>query len=159
MNPQSDDTSGVPAVAAPPDNQDGVTKTPAAAPEGPEAAADGDPQAEGPEEPHQHEYPFTTPMPEGVPPELARRVDEIAPPPPQDSQGWDDETRGRWEICARTAALMALHQQDGREDELSDTDLRQWAWHAARSLFDSEMKTGHPDEAKVPPPEAEPKAA
>jgi hypothetical protein len=77
---------------------------------------------------------FSTPMPVGVPPELEQQIDAIAPRPPMSVISEEDVAR--WEICARTAAAIAVHQRQA-DPELDDAELRHWAWHATRTFFDS----------------------
>lgn len=91
--------------------------------------------------------PFTTPLPAGVPPELATRIEELQPQPPMTVRSSEDVAR--WEVCARTAAAMAAHQSEA-DPELDDSELRAWAWHAARTFYASDAPTGDPSQMKVP---------
>jgi hypothetical protein len=85
---------------------------------------------------------FVTPAPEWVPPELAARIEALAPRPPT----WLDDDRHRrcrWELCARTGAALALQQQQA-EPGLTEAELRQFAWHSSRTLYESEIEMGTP---------------
>lgn len=82
-------------------------------------------------------------MPKGIDPELAQRIDAIAPRPPMTVRS--QEQIERWEVCARTAAAMALHQADA-DPELDVKAQREWAWHAARTFYESDTPTGAPVE-------------
>jgi hypothetical protein len=84
-----------------------------------------------------------TPPPDWIPPDLAARIDGLAPRPPTWLRG-DEHQRSRWELCARVAAALAVHQQQA-DPGLSEAALKQFAWHCARSLFESEIRTGAPD--------------
>lgn len=67
--------------------------------------------------------------PVDLPPDVRRRVDELAPPPPQGVREQDAE---RWAMCSRIGAMIALDQLGGDADE---SELRQAAWHTARAVF------------------------
>jgi hypothetical protein len=67
-------------------------------------------------------------MPPGLTPELERRVDDLAPHPPQGLKPADAE---RWALCSRTAAVVALAEFP---DE-TETEQRKFAWGLARTFF------------------------
>lgn len=77
-------------------------------------------------------------MPAGVPPELAQRIDHLAPERPPYVTEPDYE---RWALCARTGAAIAIDQGG---DTLNDKELAQTAWHFARSMYRQrdELPTG-----------------
>jgi hypothetical protein len=69
-------------------------------------------------------------MPADVPPEIALRIDALAPSFPLYVQS--DTDRERWVLCARVAAGISIDQGG----DSPESELRQFAWHTARTLFD-----------------------
>lgn len=88
------------------------------------------------------------PMPDGVPPELAARIDALAPSFPQYVQSEQDKER--WVLAARIAAGIAIDQGG---DDAPDSELRQFAWGAARTLYNDpdSFPTGDPSDFQVEP--------
>jgi len=108
------------------------------------AAPDGPPSTGGEAAPEPREDLADYPMPADVPPELAARIDLLAPERPPYVQTEAD--RERWAVCARTGAAIAIDQGG---DALNDRELAQTAWHLARSMYRQrdELPTGEPDVA------------
>lgn len=105
------------------------------------AAPDGSLSTEGDAVPRDDLADF--PMPADVPPELAQRIDHLAPERPPYVTEPDYE---RWALCARTGAAIAIDQGG---DTLNDRELAQTAWHLARSMYRQrdELPTGEADVA------------